>query len=65
MATDGRYVIENNYRFSLELFRWCQEQKVPLIYASSASVYGRGPVFVEDRNIRTAAQHLWLFEILV
>ena len=49
MATDGRYVIENNYRFSLELFRWCQEQKVPLIYASSASVYGRGPDFVEDR----------------
>jgi ADP-L-glycero-D-manno-heptose 6-epimerase len=50
MATDGRYVIENNYRFSLELFRWCQEQKVPLIYASSASVYGSGPVFVEDRT---------------
>ena len=50
MATDGRYVIENNYRFSLELFRWCQELKVPLIYASSASVYGRGPVFVEDRT---------------
>ena len=49
MATDGRYVIENNYRFSLELFRWCQEQKVPLIYASSAAVYGRGPDFVEDR----------------
>ena len=50
MATDGRYVIENNYRFSLELFRWCQEQKIPLIYASSASVYGCGPVFVEDRT---------------
>ena len=49
MATDGRYVIENNYRFSLELFRWCQEQKVPLIYASSAAVYGRGPDFVENR----------------
>ena len=49
MATDGRYVIENNYRFSLDLFRWCQETKVPLIYASSASVYGRGPDFIEDR----------------
>ena len=49
MATDGRYVIENNYRFSVELFRWCQERKVPLIYASSASVYGRGPDFIEDR----------------
>ena len=49
MATDGRYVMDNNYRFSLELFRWCQEQKVQLIYASSASVYGRGPDFIEDR----------------
>lgn len=49
MATDGRYVMDNNYRFSLELLAWCQEKKVPLIYASSAAVYGRGPVFVEDR----------------
>jgi ADP-L-glycero-D-manno-heptose 6-epimerase len=50
MATDGRYVMENNYRFSLELFQWCQEQKVPLIYASSAAVYGSGPTFVEQRE---------------
>ena len=38
MATDGRYVMENNYRFSVELFRWCQQEKVPMIYASSAAV---------------------------
>lgn len=49
METDGRYMIENNYRFSIELFRWCQERKVPLIYASSAAVYGGGRIFVEDR----------------
>lgn len=49
MATDGRYVMDNNYQFSLELFRWCQDKKIPLIYASSAAVYGSGPVFIEDR----------------
>ena len=50
METDGRYVMANNYRYSLELLRWCQETKTPFIYASSASVYGLGPLFAEDRD---------------
>ena len=50
MATDGRYVMENNYRYSRALLAWCQEESVPLLYASSASVYGAGPVFREDRS---------------
>jgi len=49
METDGRYMLENNYRYTLALFEWCQEQRVPFIYASSGSVYGLGPVFAEDR----------------
>jgi ADP-L-glycero-D-manno-heptose 6-epimerase len=49
METDGRYMLDNNYRYSLELLRWCQQQDVPLIYASSAAVYGLGPTFVESR----------------
>jgi ADP-L-glycero-D-manno-heptose 6-epimerase len=49
METDGRYMIDNNFRYSLELFRWCQDSGVPFIYASSGSVYGLGPVFAEDR----------------
>lgn len=50
METDGRYMMNNNYRFSVELFLWCQENKIPLIYASSAAVYGKGPAFVERRD---------------
>ena len=50
METDGRYMMENNYRFSMDLLAWCQEREVPFIYASSASVYGAGPVFKEDRK---------------
>jgi ADP-L-glycero-D-manno-heptose 6-epimerase len=49
MEADGRYMMENNYRYSVELFRWCQELRIPLVYASSAAVYGLGPVFTEDR----------------
>ncbi len=50
METDGRYMMENNYRYSLTLLEWCQEESVPFLYASSASVYGGGTVFKEDRD---------------
>jgi ADP-L-glycero-D-manno-heptose 6-epimerase len=48
MESDGRYMMENNYRYSVELFNWCQALRVPLVYASSGAVYGLGPVFKED-----------------
>ena len=50
METDGRYMMENNYRYSLSLLEWCQEEAVPFLYASSASVYGGGKVFAESRE---------------
>ena len=50
METDGRYMMGNNYRFSLALLDFCSEQEIPLLYASSASVYGGGSVFREDRQ---------------
>jgi len=49
METDGGYMMENNYRYSLDVLRWCQQTKTPLIYASSAAVYGLGPTFSETR----------------
>jgi ADP-L-glycero-D-manno-heptose 6-epimerase len=49
MATDGRFVMENNFRYSTHMLAWCQQVDAPLIYASSAAVYGLGPIFVEDR----------------
>jgi ADP-L-glycero-D-manno-heptose 6-epimerase len=50
MNADGRYMMENNYRYSADLLSYCQSESVPLIYASSAAVYGAGPVFKEDRQ---------------
>lgn len=49
MESDGRYMMENNYRYSLDLLDWAQERGIPFIYASSASVYGGGKVFTETR----------------
>jgi ADP-L-glycero-D-manno-heptose 6-epimerase len=46
--TDGRYMMENNYRYSLALLELCLEEEVPLIYASSAAVYGASTTFRED-----------------
>jgi ADP-L-glycero-D-manno-heptose 6-epimerase len=50
METDGRYMMANNYRFSLALLDFCAEQESPYLYASSASVYGGGGVFREERE---------------
>jgi ADP-L-glycero-D-manno-heptose 6-epimerase len=45
---NGQFMMDNNYRVTLELFEYCQSHKIPFIYASSAAVYGAGPVYVED-----------------
>ncbi|MEY3741039.1 MAG: ADP-glyceromanno-heptose 6-epimerase [Pseudomonadota bacterium] len=45
---NGHFMMDNNYRVTLELFEYCQSHKIPFIYASSAAVYGAGPVYVED-----------------
>ena len=50
MENDGRYVMENNYAYSKALFDWCQDEEVPLLYASSAAVYGPGREFGETRE---------------
>ena len=50
METNGRYMMENNYRYSLEILNHCQNEEVPFLYASSASVYGGGGVFKENRE---------------
>jgi ADP-L-glycero-D-manno-heptose 6-epimerase len=49
MEGDGRYMMRNNYRYSVALLDWCQNNDVPMLYASSASVYGGGPTFREER----------------
>lgn len=66
---DGRFMMDNNYRVTLELFEYCQAHKVPLIYASSAAVYGAGPVYVEslenERPLNVYGYSKFLFDQVV
>jgi len=48
MEWDGRFMLRTNYAYSKALLAYCNEHEVPLIYASSAAVYGMGPVFREE-----------------
>lgn len=45
---DGRLMMAQNFDYSKRLLHYCIERHIPLIYASSAAVYGAGPVFVEE-----------------
>ncbi len=38
--SNGRYMMQNNYRYSRMLLDFCTAQKAPFIYASSAAIYG-------------------------
>ncbi len=48
MEWDGQYLLRTNYEYSKTLLDFCSGRGVPLIYASSAAVYGAGPEFRED-----------------
>lgn len=50
MEPDGRFMMENNHRYSMTLLDSCLEDEVPFIYASSAAVYGISATFREERQ---------------
>jgi ADP-L-glycero-D-manno-heptose 6-epimerase len=66
---DGRFMMDNNYRVTLELFEYCQSNNVSFIYASSAAVYGAGPVYVErlenERPLNVYGYSKFLFDQVV
>ncbi|MDH5570325.1 MAG: ADP-glyceromanno-heptose 6-epimerase [Gammaproteobacteria bacterium] len=47
---DGQFIMRNNYEYSKELLHYCLEKGAAYLYASSASVYGGGSVFKEERQ---------------
>lgn len=50
MERDTRYVMENNYEYSKALLRFCQQEGIAFIYASSGAVYGVTGVFRETEG---------------
>jgi ADP-L-glycero-D-manno-heptose 6-epimerase len=69
MESDGRYMMQNNYQYSLDTLNFCQEEQIPFLYASSASVYGMGPKFIESREhespLNVYAYSKFLFDQIV
>jgi len=45
---DGRYMMQTNYEYSKALFHYCNEHRIPFLYASSAAVYGASATFREE-----------------
>lgn len=50
MEKDINYMLKNNYLFSKDLLTLALEKNINFIYASSASVYGDGKIFEEDKK---------------
>jgi ADP-L-glycero-D-manno-heptose 6-epimerase len=47
-ALDGDLVMETNFRLPVQLLDYCTDAQVPLLYASSAAVYGDGSAGFDD-----------------
>ena len=48
MEYNGRYIMKNNYEGSRNLFHYCQNHRIPFIYASSASTYGLSLIHISE-----------------
>ena len=47
LEDDGRYMMDNNFTYTKELFHFAIDQEIPLVYASTAATYGRSETFTE------------------
>lgn len=59
MEANGRYMMENNYAYSRRLLDWCQDEEVPLLYASSAAVYGAGRAGFREERVCEAPLNIY------
>ena len=50
MNHDGKYMMDNNYQYTLALFDYCQHEEIQFLFASSAATYGKGTIFKEERQ---------------
>lgn len=46
---DFDYLYRNNFEFTKVLWKWCAEQGIPFIFASSAATYGDGTMGFNDQ----------------
>lgn len=55
LETDADYLIENNYRTTVQLAEWCISNRIKFVYASSAATYGNGAGGFDDDPERLPA----------
>ncbi len=66
LEDDGRYMMDNNFTYSKELFRFCASREIPLVYASTAAVYGLSesfePVLANERPLNVYGYSKLVFD---
>jgi ADP-L-glycero-D-manno-heptose 6-epimerase len=53
MESDFDYLFENNFSYTRDIWHFCTERQIPLIYASSAATYGDGRDGFSDDHEKT------------
>ena len=48
LEDDGRYMMDNNFTYSKELLHFALDRKIPMVYASTAAVYGASTSFTAE-----------------
>lgn len=48
--TDVDYLVKNNLNYSIKLWNYCADVRIPFIYASSAATYGDGAYGFDDEE---------------
>ena len=63
---NGKLVMNTNFNYTKSLLHYCQEHDIPLIYASSAAVYGNHETFKEsienEKPLNLYAYSKWQFD---
>ena len=65
MQYDVNFMMKTNYDYSKDILRFCIRKQIPLIYASSASVYGMGKKGFREDEICESALNPYAFSKLM
>jgi ADP-L-glycero-D-manno-heptose 6-epimerase len=52
LEDDGRYIMDNNYTCSKEILNFATQNRIPLVYASTAAVYALSEEFSPSPQMR-------------
>jgi ADP-L-glycero-D-manno-heptose 6-epimerase len=59
--TDWQYLTQNNIEYTQHLWRYCSNEQIPFVYASSAATYGDGSLGFDDATPPTMLAPLNLY----